>query len=137
MADDLIPCAETDLKNKEWFVRNKVPQEHRDDENNILANGGTLYDLWLEEAERILVNDLLKFGKPIRLEDIESLAQLTDLKAYKTLELLFRMNVKEENDVNDKRSIYFMGLYQNELAALPLKLQSGAQIVMQTRLIRC
>lgn len=131
-----IPCTEDNLKVGEWYVRHKVPQERRDDEGNIVAMGGTIYDPWLLAAEEEIVNDLLKFKQPVRLDDLDNVGQLTPLKVFKVLELLFRLNVKETGDVNDKRAEYFCSKYSNELTALPAKIWGQAQIIMQNGLVR-
>lgn len=131
-----IPCTEENLKRIEWRIEHKVPTEIRDNAPNIIAQGGTIYDSWLYEAEAIIANDLLKMAQPIRLDRIENLAQLTRLKAIKAVELLFRTNVIEPDDLNDKRAAYFASLYLAELSSLPLRLYAGAQIVPKYGLIR-
>ena len=131
-----IPCTEENLKRIEWRIEHKVPTEIRDNAPNIIAQGGTIYDSWLYEAEAIIANDLLKMAQPIRLDRIENLAQLTRLKAIKAVELLFRTNAIEPDDLNDKRAAYFASLYLAELSSLPLRLYAGAQIVPKYGLIR-
>lgn len=131
-----IPCTEENLKRIEWRIEHKVPTEIRDNAPNLIAQGGTIYDSWLYEAEAIIANDLLKMAQPIRLDRIENLAQLTRLKAIKAVELLFRTNAIEPDDLNDKRAAYFASLYLAELSSLPLRLYAGAQIVPKYGLIR-
>lgn len=136
VASSQIPCGETNLRAIEWRIDHKVPTEIRDNAPNIIAQGGTIYDAWLNEAELIIANDLLKMAQPIRLDRIENLAQLSRLKAIKTCELLFRKDAIEADDLNDKRAEYFAKLYLAELSSLPLRLYAGAQVIPKYGMIR-
>ncbi len=136
LATAQIPCGETNLKAIEWRIDHKVPKEIIDNAPNIVAEGGTIYDAWLNEAEAIIANDLLKMAQPIRLDRIENLAQLTRLKAIKTCELLLRQNAIEADDLNDKRAEYFAKLYLAELSSLPLRIYAGAQVIPKYGMIR-
>lgn len=131
-----IPCTEANLRAIEWRIDHKVPTEIRDNAPNIIAQGGTIYDLWLNEAEALIANDLLKMAQPIRLDRIENLGQLTRLKAIKTCELLFRKDAIEVEDLNDKRAEYFASLYLAELSSLPLRIYAGAQLIPKYGMIR-
>lgn len=132
-----IPCGEDDLKRLEWYIDHKVPILVRDNRPNIEASGGTIYDMWMIEAESIIQTDLLKMAQPLRFDRIENISQLTRIKAIKTCEVLMRINTKEPGDVNDKRAEYFAGLYLAELSSLPLRLNAGAQVVPRFGIIRC
>ena len=132
----LIPCAEAQLRVLEWNIRSKVPKERRDDEPSILAGGGTIFDPWFEEAERHIAADLVKFTPPIHLSQVESTTQLRPLKAFKVAELLFRMNAKESDDINDLRAKYFCEQYRNELASVSIKMTDGARTAGKTGIIR-
>lgn len=135
-ANNQIPCTEDNLRSQEFRIDHKVPTEVRENAPNIIAQGGTIYDMWLREAEAIIANDLLKMAQPIRLDRIENLAQLTRLKAIKTCELLFRKDAVEVDDLNDKRAAYFASLYLAELSSLPLRLYAGAQVIPKYGMIR-
>lgn len=117
-----IPCTEANLKSQVFRIEHKVPTEIRENASKIHRAGGTIYDLWLFEAEAIIATDLLRMAQPIYLDRIKNLAHLTRLKAIKTCELLFRANAIESDDLNDKRAAYFASLYVAELSSLPLRL---------------
>lgn len=131
-----IPCIEGNLKAIEWHIDEKVPAAIRDNKPNIVAMGGTIYDLWLIEAEQIIITDLLKMSTPIRIENLNNINQLTRVKALKTCELLFRTNAIDADDINDKRAAYCAGLYQAELSSLPLRMMAGAQVVPKYGVVR-
>ena len=85
-------------------------------------------DPWFAKAERQIARDLLKLSTPVRLEDFASLADLSELKAFKTLELLFRTNYKDPTDKFAADALYYNSQYLNELEALPIITLEGANV---------
>lgn len=121
----MIPWSEDDLRVHEHHIASLKPKE--------LSN----YDSYAEAAERIIRADLTNPQRPIYLEQIENLAQLTPCKVYKILEILFRQNVKEAGDRHDKRAEYFAALYTSQLRALTIVTNSGARTRRPNKVVRC
>jgi len=120
----VIPCDEDDLKVHEHHIANLKPKE---------VSG---YSTYMDAAERIIRADLTNPQRPIYLEQIENLAQLTPCKVYKTLEILFRQNAKEAGDRHDKRAEYFAALYVTELKSVTLVV-GGARTRRANKIVRC
>ena len=137
MATGRIPC------NADWLLshysnaHNLVPSWRKAKEGAIQAEAATiadpyakpeLYDIWFARAERRIVTDLQKMSTPVSLDDFADLSDLSELKAYKTLELLFRTNIKDPTDVFTMQANQYCSEYIGELEALPIKTVEGANI---------
>ena len=120
-----IPCGEDDLKVHEHHIANLKPKE---------ISG---YEAYFSASDRIIQADLTNPQRPIYLEQVANLAQLTPCKVYKTLEILFRQNTKEAGDRHDKRAEYFAQLYRAELQAVTLVLSGGARVRRPNKVVRC
>lgn len=128
MSAGSIPCTENNIRVKYSNFKNLIPPWRKGDNNepNILAAGGELCDPWFEEAEREIVRDLRKFSTPVTLSDFSNLSDLTQLKAYKVLELLFRTNFKDEGDKFQIEADRYAAKYASELESLPVITPDGA-----------
>lgn len=136
MASGQIPCTEDKLRRKYGNVENLVPSWRKDRRQSIDAEGGEIYDPWFDEAEAIITRDLRKFDKPLSFGDFQNVADLSQLKAFKTLELLFRMNIKQPGDKFDADAIYNAAQYQQELESLPVITLDGANYSPGGSLVR-
>ncbi|OPZ10339.1 MAG: hypothetical protein BWZ07_02709 [Alphaproteobacteria bacterium ADurb.BinA280] len=137
MATGRIPCNEEDLLACYANVYNLVPTWQKDKRQQFLVMAAAItdiyakpevYDPWFAKAERQISRDLLKLSTPVRLEDFASLADLSELKAFKTLELLFRTNYKDPTDKFAADALYYNSQYLNELEALPIITLEGANV---------
>lgn len=137
MATGRIPCNEQDLLACYANAYNLVPTWQKDKRQQFLVMAAEIadiyakpevYDPWFTKAERQIARDLLKLSTPVRLEDFASLADLSELKAFKTLELLFRTNYKDPTDKFAADALYYNSQYLNELEALPIITLEGANV---------
>lgn len=121
-----IPCSEANLRVKYGNVMNLIPAWIKAQASTLAAEGKTIYDSFFEEAEIIVITDLKKFAKPLRVSDFANTAPLTQLKAYKTLELLFRQNAQQDGDKWDRLAKYFEAQYEQMLRTMPVETPDGA-----------
>lgn len=121
-----IPCSEANLRVKYANVMNLIPAWVKAQASTLAAENKTIYDSFFEEAEIILITDLKKFAKPLRVTDFANLTPLTQLKAYKTLELLFRQNCQQEGDKWDRQCQYYEAQYEQMLRTMPVETPDGA-----------
>jgi len=137
MATGRIPCNEDRLRSRYSNCENLVPTWRKDRRAQILAEAASiadpyakpeLYDPWFLDAEADIVRDLKKLSSPVRLEDFSNLGDLTQVKVFKTLELLFRTNSKDPTDKFAADALFYNGQYLNELEALPIMTVDGANI---------
>ena len=137
MATGKIPCNEDRLRSRYSNCENLVPTWRKDTRGQILAEAASiadpyakpeLYDPWFADAESDIVRDLKKMSTPLRLEDFANIGDLTQLKVFKTLELLFRTNSKDPTDKFTADAIRFNADYMNELEALPIITLEGANV---------
>lgn len=140
--DNRIPCAWTDLEDIYANVGNIIPTKRKQLLPYLRGGGGELHDPWAVIAEATIVRDLKKFSTPMRLDDINNLDSLRYLKCYKVLELLFRMNRKEEGDKFDIEYKHFRLEYSDELENHPYETNGtfeglgGANVALSTGIIR-
>jgi hypothetical protein len=136
MASGQIPCTEDNLRVKYGNVENLVPSWRKERRSSIDAAGGEIYDPWFLDAEKIIARDLRKFQKPLKFEDFGNLEDLSQLKSYKTLELLFRMNIKQPGDKFAVDADYNAAQYQQELESIPVLTPDGANYTPGGGLVR-
>ncbi len=137
MASGQIPCTgPDDLLPKYSNVENLVPHWRKSERGNILAAGGELYDPWFLEAEKKIIRDLRKFQKPLQLSDFANLADLSQLKALKTLQLLFRTNFKEGEDKFKIDHDLYAAEYTDELETIPVLTTDGANYTLGGGVVR-
>lgn len=136
MASGSIPCTFENLYPKYANVENLVPANRKSARGNIEAAGGELYDPWFDEAEKRILRDLRKFQVPIMLTDFLNLADLSQLKALKTLELLFRTNFKEGEDKFKIEADRYAAEYTDELETIPVITRDGANYSLGGGVVR-
>ena len=137
MATGRIPCNADRLLSYYSNAHNLVPSWRKSKEGAILAEAATIsdiyakpeiYDPWFQNAEDTIARDLRKMSPPIRFDDFADLSELSQLKASKTLELLFRSNIKDPTDVFAMQANQYCTEYLGELEALPITTIEGASI---------
>ena len=121
-----IPCTEDNLRVKYASCSNLVPTWRKSQAASLAAEGKTVYDIFFDEAELLVVVDLKKFAKPLRVSDFANTTPLTQLKAFKTLELLFRQNTQQEGDKWDRQAMYYGSQYEQMLRTMPVETYDGA-----------
>lgn len=136
MASGEIPCSYQDLKNEYANVENLIPAERKQQRAHISQGGGELHDPWATKAERHIVRDLKKFATPLHLSDFQDLSSLTDLKVYKVLEILNRMNFAEKGDKFDAEADRYRLMYLEELEGIPVETTDGANVSSYVGLTR-
>jgi len=136
MSTGRIPCTEQDIQTKHAKWINLVPSWRKAQVTPEMQADGRLLDPWFLDAERDIITDLLKFGTPIRLGDFADLSDLTQIKAYKVLELLCRSNTLHGDDKNQNQADYFAAKYASELETMPVRTVGGAQVVLSGSLVR-
>lgn len=136
MSVGLIPCSHQDLWVKYTNIKNLIPASYKEACASIVANGGEIYDPWFKEAEKVIARDLRKFQTPVELSQVSNLSDLTQLKAYKTLELLFRSDFLEEKDKFKILADHYASEYAEELLGLPLDLGGGENYTLGGGIVR-
>jgi len=137
MATGRIPCNEEHLLSRYSNCENLVPTWRKIKRPQLLVEAAAiadpyakpeLYDPWFRDAEADIVRDLRKLSQPVRLEDFADLADLSQLKVFKTLELLFRTNYKDPTDKFAADALFYNSQYLNELESLPIITIDGANV---------
>lgn len=137
MATGRIPCNEDLLLVRYSNVYNLVPPYQKDKRQQFLVMAASIadiyakpevYDPWFMAAESDIVRDLRKLSQPVTLDDFATLGDLSQLKVFKTLELLFRTNSKDPTDKFAADAVRFNADYLNELEALPIITIDGANV---------
>jgi hypothetical protein len=103
--------------------------------------GATLFDWHAQEAERVIIRDLDKGIKPIKLSYLADLGQLTFVKVCKMMELLSTgggaNSVDGTPDRAERMRKYWQGRYENELANTTLRTIGQARIKSRSvRIVR-
>jgi hypothetical protein len=104
---------------------------------DALKKPGVSYDLYLDAAELKLIADLKNRYRNFILSWVRDLSQLTPLKAYWTLALIYRQASLTKGDRNWEMADLYEGRYGAELNALHIEVQDGARVQTTRSVIRC